>query len=174
MDKIIVSNRAALTAKYGTAGVAKIKTAVDALVAADAVRGLKSRLVYLDDATAMKGFKGKAVTSPLSPRENKDAIDAIFRAVNPEYLMIMGAPDVVPHQDMANPAFTPSNDDPDKFAYGDLPYACDKPYARDVAAFKGPTRVVGRLPDLAMAKPEKPYSPSYLISLLGVAEKYKS
>ena len=65
--------------------------------------------------------------------------------------MILGAPDVVPHQDMKNPAFDPP-DDPDEYAYGDLPYACDAPYSRDIATFKGPTRVVGRLPDLTKAQ----------------------
>ncbi len=169
-DKIIVSNRAALTAKYGSAGVQKIKQAVTALIAADAKRGIKSRLVYLDDAVAMKSFKGKAVTDPVDPRQNKEAIDAIFKAADPDYLMILGAIDVVPHQDMANPAFVPPDDDPDKFAYGDLPYACDTPYSRDIATFKGPTRVVGRLPDLT----KKTASPAYLISLLGFAEKFKS
>lgn len=170
MDKIIVSNRAALTAKYGSAGVAKIKAAVTALIAADAKRGVKSRLVYLDDAVAMKSFKGRAVTVPANARENKEAIDAIFRAADPEYLMILGAPDVVPHQDTANPAFAPPNDDPDKYAYGDLPYACDAPYSRDIATFKGPTRVVGRLPDLT----KQSGSPSHLLALLKVAEKYKA
>ena len=106
-DKIIVSNRAALTAKYSSAGVTKIKNAVEALIAADAERGIKSRLVYLDDAAAMKRFNGKPVNDPTSTRQNKEAIDAIFRTANPEYLMILGAPDVVPHQDMTNPAFDP-------------------------------------------------------------------
>ena len=149
-DKIIATNRACADHKYGAAGVTEIKTAVDALIAADAERGIKSRLVYLDDAAAMKRFRGRAVNDRTSARQNKDAIDAIFRAANPEYLMILGAPDVVPHQDMTNPAFDPP-DDPDKFAYGDLPYACDTPYSRDIATFKGPTRVVGRLPDLTKA-----------------------
>jgi hypothetical protein len=166
-DKIIVSNRAALTAKYKTAGLKKIKTAINALIAADAKRGIKSRLVYLDEAAAMKSFKGKAVTDASSARQNKEAVDAIFRAVNPEYLMILGAPDVVPHQDMASPTFDPP-DDPDKCAFGDLPYACDTPYARDIATFKGPTRVVGRLPDLTKAE-----EPSHLIALLATATKYQ-
>ena len=123
-DKIIVSNRVALTAKYGAAGLTKSRRLVDALIAADAERGIKSRLVYLDDAAAMKSFTGSAVNDRTSARQNKEAIDAIFRAANPEYLMILGAPDVVPHQDLTNPAYDPP-DDPDKFAYGDLPYACD-------------------------------------------------
>jgi hypothetical protein len=171
-DKIIVSNRTALTAKYGAAGVQKIKQAVNALIAADAKRGIKSRLVYLDDAVAMKSFKGKAVTIPVDPRQNKEAIDAIFKSGDPDYLVILGSIDVVPHQDMANPVFAPQ-DDPDKFAYGDLPYACETPYSRDIATFKGPTRVVGRLPDLTNQTKEVA-SPSHLISLLRFAETFKS
>ena len=167
-DKIIVSNRAALTAKYGKAGLTEIKKAVDALIAADKERGIKSRLVYLDDATAMKSFHGKAVDDRKSARQNKEAIDAIFRSANPAYLMILGAPDVVPHQDIKNPAFDPPDDDPDEFAYGDLPYACDAPYSRDIATFKGPTRVVGRLPDLTKAT-----EPSHLLKLLATAATYR-
>lgn len=170
-DKIIVSNRSALTRKYGSAGVTKIKAAIDALIAADGQRGIRSSLVYLDNAAAMKRFKGRAVTDYRNARQNKEAIDAIFRRGNPEYLMILGAPDVVPHQDLANPAFDPNdpNDDPDRQAPGDLPYACDAPYSRDVATFRGPTRVVGRLPDLTGAR-----EPSYVIAVLGVAAKYKT
>ena len=88
MDKIIVSNRAALATKYGSAGVAKIKAAVSDLIAADAKRGVKSRLVYLDDAVAMKSFKGRGVTDASSPRQNKEAIDAIFRAADPDGFFI--------------------------------------------------------------------------------------
>ena len=40
-DKIIVSNRSVLTAKYGAAGLVKIKNSVDALIAADDKRGIK-------------------------------------------------------------------------------------------------------------------------------------
>jgi hypothetical protein len=166
-DKIIVSNRGALMAKYGS-GVTKIWKAVGRLIAADAKRGIKSRLVYLDQTAAMKRFHHRAVEDPTSARQNKEAIDAIFRTTNPAYLMILGAPDIVPHQDMTNPAFDPP-DDPDPCAYGDLPYACEQPYARDIAKFKGPTRVIGRLPDLMGAR-----EPSHLLKLLAVAEKYRS
>jgi hypothetical protein len=167
-DKIIVTNRSALTAKYGASGVTKIRAGVAALIAADAKRGIKSRLLFLDDAAAMKKLKGRAVTDRKSARQNKEAIDAICKAANPEYLMILGAPDVVPHQDLSNPMYDPP-DDADRYAYGDLPYACDAPYSRDVATFKGPARVVGRLPDLRGAK-----EPSHLLALLDVAAKYQS
>ena len=167
-DKIIVSNRSALKAKYGAAGAASIDSAVKKLIAADALRGIDSRRIFLDSAAAMKSVGGKAVANPRDPRENKAAIDAIFRAHDPEYVMILGAPDVIPHQDLANPVFDATND-PDRSALGDLPYACEAPYSRDIAAFKGPSRVVGRLPDMTGAR-----DPVHLIKLLSNATKYKS
>src|SRR5512145_948652 len=147
-DKIIVTNRSALTMKYGSKGLATIRTALRALIAADKKRGIQSRVVYLNDRAAMKRIGGKPVTTPADPRENKEAIDALFKSLTPDYLMILGAPDVVPHQDLDNPAYDPRDDD-DDHAWGDLPYACDASYSRDPARFVGPTRVVGRLPDLA-------------------------
>lgn len=168
MDKIIVSNRSALVAKYGSAGATQIIDAVKALIAADATRGIKSRLVFLDDAKVMKGLKAPVVNKAGDARQNKAAIDAIFRTADPEYLMILGSRDVIPHQNLTNPMFDPPHDD-DECAWGDLPYACEAPYSRDIATFKGPTRVVGRLPDLTGAS-----DPSYLIALLRSAEKYKT
>jgi hypothetical protein len=167
-DKIIVSNKSALTAKYGAAGVARIKAAVNALIAADKARGILTRLVYLDDAAAMKSCRGKPVLTATDPRQNKDAIDAIFRSKTPQYLTILGAIDVVPHQDLTNPLYDPK-DDSDRVAFGDLPYACDAPYSRDIASFKGPTRVVGRLPDLTGAR-----HPTHILVLLEAAAKHKS
>lgn len=168
-DKIIVTNGAALKAKYESTGLTQIGQAVDALIKADAKRGIKSRLVFLDRAATMSSFNGSAVTDPADPKQNKDAIDAIFRKANPEYLMILGAIDVVPHQDIKNPAFDPP-DDQDPNADGDLPYACETPYSRDIATFKGPTRVVGRLPDLHGAT----RNPAYLLRLLATAANYRS
>ena len=167
-DKIIVSNRTALLAKYKSAGLRKVEKAIRSQIAADAKRGIRSRLVYLDDARAMRTFHGNAVNDRTDARQNKQAIDAIFRAEKPDYLMILGATDVVPHQDMTNPAFD-SPDDPDKYAYGDLPYACDTDYSHDIATFKGPTRVVGRLPDLTGG-----HNPSHVIALLAAAKNYQS
>ncbi len=166
-DKLIVSHRRALKAKYGAAGFAKVQAAVRALIAADKQRGIRSRLVFIDDAAAMKKLKAPPVTEAASPKQAKAAIDAVFRATDPDYLMILGAPDVLPQQDLRNPMFSPP-DDPDAAAWGDLPYACEAGYSRDVAAFKGPTRVVGRLPDLAGAT-----EPSYLIAVLDHAARHE-
>src|SRR5262249_41642629 len=42
-------------------------------------------------------------------------------------------------------------------------------YSRDIATFRGPTRVVGRLPDLTKAN-----EPSHLLALIEIAAKYRS
>jgi hypothetical protein len=81
--------------------------------------------------------------------------------------MILGAPDVVPHQPMSNPMFSPDGD-PDEHAFGDLPYACEEPYGTDPSSFVGPTRVVGRLPDVTGGA-----TPSYLIGLLETARSWE-
>lgn len=167
-DKIIISNRSALLAKYGSKGLAAINKALTTLKSADKQRGIDSRVVYLDDAAMMKKLGGKAVSKASNRQENKAAVDVVFGKLMPDYLMILGAHDVVPHQDIANPAFDPEGEDDDRYAWSDLPYACDVSYSRDPARFVGPTRVVGRLPDLVSA-----HEPSYLIALLKTAARYK-
>jgi len=81
--------------------------------------------------------------------------------------MIVGAPDVVTQQDLANPV----EGDPDPDVASDLPYACDVAYSRDIAAFVGPTRVVGRLPDINGARGSA--DASHLVRLLRTASRYR-
>ena len=81
--------------------------------------------------------------------------------------MILGAIDIIPHQALINPAF--GVDDVDGPAYGDIPYACEESYSRQADKFIGPTRVVGRLPDLTAGK-----DPTYLANLLHTAASWKS
>ena len=166
-DKLIVTHRGALRRKYASGGFARIRTALRSLTAADRQRGLKTRLVFLDDTASMTKLCAPPVTDPASPRQFKAAIDAVFRTVDPDYLLILGAPDVVPMQDLANPIFEPPAD-PDVTAWGDLPYACDAAYSHEVSRFKGPTRVVGRLPDLTGAT-----DPAHLIDLIEHAAAHR-
>ncbi|MBP2448662.1 C25 family cysteine peptidase [Rhizobium leguminosarum] len=168
-DKVIVTNVAALKGKYGANGYDVIKNSVDALISADKQRGLVTVLVPLDDKGVMKNLSAPPVTRRTDPAQNKEAIDAVYRALGPDYLVILGAIDVVPHQDMANPLYDPSGEDPDECAYGDLPYACEAPYSRNAKDFIGPTRVVGRIPDVTGGT-----DPNYLAELLRVAAEYKS
>jgi hypothetical protein len=166
-DKLIVTNRAALRAKYGAAGLGKVVAAVAALTAADKKRGLDTRFVDLSTATAMARLGAPTVLDALNPKQNKDAIDALFRALDPDYLLLLGSIDVIPHQDLDNPVYADDKED-DATAWSDLPYACDAPYSRDIADFVGPTRVVARLPDLTGAR-----EPSHLLALLGNATRHR-
>jgi hypothetical protein len=168
IDKVIVTNLSALKGKYGTAGVEKIQSALKNLIAKDQQRGLVTRLYPLDDAAAMKQVNGQPITTAIDPKQNKNAIDAVYRAFAPDYLMILGSIDVIPHQNLKNPLYSPY-DDPDKFCFGDLPYACEAKYSQRPQNFFGPTRVVGRLPDITGAK-----DPQYLLSLLKIAAAYKN
>ncbi|HEX3254052.1 MAG TPA: C25 family cysteine peptidase [Pyrinomonadaceae bacterium] len=169
-DKVIVTNWTALKQKYKPAGIKAIEAAVRKLIASDKTRDLKTVLIPLDDATAMKKLGATSVKDASSFRQNKVAIDGVYEALAPDYLMILGAVDVIPHQDLKNPLFTNDPDgDTDKFAYGDLPYASDAPYSQKINDFSGPTRVVGRLPDLT-----EQGDPRYLVNLLNTAATWKS
>jgi hypothetical protein len=168
IDKIIITNKSALVRKYGLAGHKAIVAEVDKMIKSDSSRGLVTNLIYLDESKAMNKAGGKPVNRANNAKQNKQAIDALCHHFEPAYLVILGAVDVVPHQDLKNPAYSPGGDD-DKYAYGDLPYACDGIYSSDCAKFIGPSRVVGRVPDLVGAT-----EPSLLIQALRVASTYKS
>jgi hypothetical protein len=159
LDKLVVTNLGALASKYG-ARVHEVNAALERLVAADAARGLRTRVVGLDDQEAMAALGVSAARHPVDPQQAKTALDALFAAVVPDYVLLLGATDVIPHQPLANPVFAPDGDG-DEFAYGDLPYACEAPFSTDPAEFIAPTRVVGRLPDLTGAT-----DPGYLVALL--------
>ena len=110
-----------------------------------------------------RSARAKRVTDATDPAENKAAVDAVAKKHRPEYLVILGSHDVVPYQDLKNKLHDPADpdSDPDRFAGSDLPYACEAPTARTSTKFLGPTRVVGRVPDLTGAA-----TPTYLLALL--------
>jgi len=170
IDKVILTNTSALKVKYGAAGLRGIQTAVTALIQADKGRGLETRFISLDDSVTMKKLSAPAVTAKDNPKQNKNAIDAVYKALTPDYLMLLGSTDVIPHQDLKNPLYAgPNGDDTDEFAFGDLPYACEAPYSQQPHDFVGPTRVVGRLPDVTGGS-----DPAYLIDLIKIAAGYKT
>ena len=166
-DKVIVTNMTALRSKYGS-DVKAIRAAIRRLVATDKKRGLHTRLVALDSKSTMKKLRAPVVTDAADPSENKRAIDQVYKALEPDYLLILGAVDVVPHQDLLNPVYD-GNDDPDRYAFSDLPYACESAYSRKPQDFIGPTRVVGRLPDRTGGS-----DASDLVGLLQTAAKWQS
>ena len=164
VDKVIVTNVSALRAKYGDK-YRRVQAAIRLLVEADAGRELRTTLVAIDSEGDMTRVGGNAVTSPQDERGAKAAVDAIYRHYQSDYIMILGARDVVPHIQLTNPMLSKDDDDPT--VPSDVPYACEAPFSRRPQDFVGPTRVVGRLPDLTGAD-----EPSYLVKLLRTAASY--
>jgi hypothetical protein len=163
-DKILVANCSALSKKYGERGLKLILQAVGTLVAADKKKGLTAQLIDISSATAMKKFKAKAVTLAKSERQCKDAVDAIYRAFTPSYLVLLDGPDVLPHVILDNPALG----DGDKDVPSDLPYASDAPSgSRDAAAYASVTRVVGRIPGITAAT-----DPSFVVKQILAAANF--
>ena len=79
-DKVILTNISVLKQKYGAQGYNKLQAAVKQLIASDQKRGLKTIQVGVDDATAMGKLKAKPVTDPASARQNKAAIDGVYKS----------------------------------------------------------------------------------------------
>jgi len=160
--KIIVTHQGAMRKKYGGRWP-KIKSAVRKLIAADKRQGITSLFVPLDDP-AFGTMRARTGT----PATFKDAIDYAYGIHRkPDYIAILGGPDIVPMQDMTNPLDADDRKD-DPVVPSDLPYACDAPASDDISKFLGPSRVVGRIPDLP-----KENDPSLLIALLGQAARWK-
>lgn len=147
--KLIVTSVARMKAKYGAAGWARVEKAVRRLIAGDKARGVETTLVDLG---------GKAKSSA------KAAIDEAFAAAGrPEYLAILGGPDVVPHQVLMNPA-----QDDDAELPSDLPYASDAKAGKKAEDFVAASRAVGRIPDLPGDT-----DPAFLVAQLEHAAKWK-
>jgi hypothetical protein len=164
--KIIVTNRAALARKHGAAGMKQIDAALARLARADAKRGIATRCVAIDRAADMEPFGGR-VANRKDARQAKRAVDEICRVLKPDYLMLLGAPDVVPHVGLKNPMA--ASRDSDRRIDSDLPYACDARYSTTIKDFLGPTRVVGRLPDVAGEGRTE-----HLVRLLDTARTWRS
>src|SRR5437016_14624118 len=101
IDKALVTNVAALKAKYGS-GLTALSAAIRRHIASDAKRGLTTKLIALDDATRMRRLGGAAVKNAGNPKQNKDPIDAVFTSLTPDYVVLLGSIDIIPHQDLTN------------------------------------------------------------------------
>lgn len=145
--KLVVTNRKRLRSKYGAAGYGRIRDRLAALAAADEARGIETEVVSMDIQSDVGPRSAPKIRDPGDPRQTKACVDALCAHVRPDYLMILGAPDVVCHQPLMNPIVG----DEDEDVPSDLPYACDAGFSDEIADFAGPVRVVGRLPDEAGA-----------------------
>ena len=123
-NKVIVTHAGALKTKYGSQGLSQIRAGLGAMVAADGERAITTRVVAIDSARDMARFS-KPTGTPATTREAKAAIDTIYAREQPDYIMILGAPDVIPLQSLSNPLYEPGGDDDDRSVPSDLPYACN-------------------------------------------------
>ena len=167
-EKVIVTNESALRAKYGDEGWSDVRAEVENLIAADDRRGLKTMLVRLDRAQDMKPLGARVVQNARSEKQNKEAIDGVWEAKTLDYLLILGGPDVVPHQTLPNPVGGAGGDG-DNTVASDLPYACDAPGGGGIEAYLAPTRAVGRLPNVFGDSKS-----AYLLRLLRFARRWRS
>lgn len=145
--KVIVSNKSALEALY-VDKITLVTAALNKLIASDKKKGIETRVVYLDDVKAMKELNVSPVTDPGNGKQNKKAIDGVYENLKPDYLVLLGAPDIIPHQSLTNPV----NGDEDPDVPSDLPYASESAYSKTIRRFINPTRVVGRIPGVMGSK----------------------
>ncbi|MFN7023268.1 MAG: C25 family cysteine peptidase [Pseudorhizobium sp.] len=141
--KAVITNHAALTLKYEESGAAAIAQALQRLIAADKGRGLMTMIFDISDETQMSAVGAAAVTGPKDEPGAKLAVDLIYEAHIPDYIMLLDGPDVVPH--IALDRIAGVTDD-DSGTDSDLPYACAASFSRKASAYLAVTRVVGRLP----------------------------
>ncbi len=168
IDKVLIGNNGELNKKY-RADADNIHSAIDGLIAADHKRGLNTSYIAIDDVQSMTAVGAPVVSQPSDQRAVKSAIDGIWVKLQPDYMVLIGSPDLIPHQELTNPVAGPNSGDPDKTVSSDLPYACNVPFSMEVADFVGPTRVVSRLPDIPGTR-----DPEYLIQVLETAASAKT
>ena len=148
--KLIVTNKSKLQWKYGK-NFSKISAILKQMQAADKKKGLDTRIAFVDDAPSLKSSGIKKISSD-SEKEYKRIVDDLYNKYIPAYIVILGAQDIFPFQEIDNPA-----EDDDIMIPSDLPYACDTPYSAKIDNFTGPTRVVGRIPDMISQQSDVSY-----------------
>ena len=126
--KLIVSSKNNLKFKYGNK-FSEIEKLLKNLQVADKKKGLDTRIVFIDDATSAKRSHIKAAKA-ITEQEAKRAIDDLYKRYLPAYIVIIGAQDIFPFQEIDNPT-----EDEDPAVPSDLPYACDAPFSRKIENF---------------------------------------
>lgn len=168
--KLVVTHHGQLSKKYDAKGLKAISKAISSLIAKDLARGITTQLVHLDKKAEMKKYKAAPVTGKVTPQKCKKAIDALFKALSPDYLVLLGSDDVIPYFNVTNPSYDPTGEgDDDAKVPTDNPYANSQRFvAANRKSYLVPDRVVGRIPDLPGSN-----DPAWLLDYLKVAESWK-
>jgi len=146
IDKLVLSVKAPLKEKY-EGDFAEVESLLTSLVNADKQKGLNTKIIFLDDSRNMRSLKIRAITEKSTEKDFKNCIDALYKKIDPDYILLFGSIDIIPQQKLKNLLYAPKDDD-DQWVPSDLPYACNEPYSTDPNKFLTPVRVVGRLPDI--------------------------
>lgn len=144
--KLIITSKGNLQAKYDDK-FQEIEKLITKLIQADKDRGIKTQLVYIDDESSCKSAGITAVNS-VTRKSAKQSVDELYKKLTPAYIVLLGSQDVFPFQEIDNPVPFNESEDSDKNIPSDLPYACEAAYGTKISSFTGPTRVVGRIPDI--------------------------
>src|ERR1700704_1213250 len=100
--KLIVSNKSKLQWKYGK-NFSKINTLLKQVKAADKKKGLDTRIAFVDDAASLKSSGIKKINID-SAKEYKRIVDDLYKKYVAAYIVILGAPDIFPFQEIDYPA----------------------------------------------------------------------
>jgi len=175
--KLSVTVKRALECKYGRIKLKEIETARKAWIAADARRGIRTVHVEVDNSALMKkyGVKPVKLVDGKAPAPRiKRAIDALWKQLAPDYLVLFGADDIVPMFVVANP-FDPEGDNnelPPKMREKvptDNPYASSLPFrSSDRNSYLVPDRVIGRIPDMVSES-----DPAWIVRYLNRATNWE-
>lgn len=164
-DKLLVLHRSRLRQKYGASGARRIVAALDRLIAADADRGIESVRVDLSTGRSMRRYGLGGVGDHDDVEAMVTAVQRVALLAEPDYVLLVGGPDVVPHVAVVNPLAGTADPDPD--VPSDLPYACTDGFTTDANRLVAPRLAVGRLPDLPGAD-----DPAPLIAIIDAARTW--
>ena len=123
--KLSVTLKRPLAAKYGAA-MARVQAAVQAWIAADVQRGMVVHHVVLDDAAEMARYQLQPLQGTPTALKVKRKVDALWRQLSPDYLVLFGGHDVLPMFEVPNPTRSTTGDG-DPVVPTDNPYACSRP-----------------------------------------------
>lgn len=160
--KLVVTHKGNLKWKYGK-NFSRINALLKKLQETDKKKGLDTKIVFIDEAASVKKAGVRKIRL-WSEEECKRIVDDLYQKLIPAYIVLFGAQDIIPFQEINNPA-----EDDDATVPSDLPYACDSPFSRKIENFTGPTRVVGRIPDV----PGQQADTSFLEKLLSNSIEHK-
>jgi hypothetical protein len=144
INKLIISHRGNILSKYGSKAP-KILGLLEKFRKAARKQQMTASLVFLDDDSMKSQYGIDKVINGTDPQQFKDAVDKLYQKIDPDYIVLIGAQDIIPFQPLKNPA---RRHDDENEVPSDLPYACEQAFSIEPKDFVAPSRVVGRIPDI--------------------------